>query len=199
MPDVPYGYCQCGCGERTAIAKTTANREGIKTGEHRRFVQGHNSKTPERQEMLRLRAAERSTERFWVKVDRRRDDECWEWQGALEDGYGVLRRNGLAPRAHRFAYELLVGPIPDGLTLDHLCENTRCVNPAHLEPVMNGVNNLRGNSPWALNAKKTHCVNGHPLSGENLRLVSGGARACKTCVRENTRRWRARQLIKEAQ
>jgi hypothetical protein len=74
--------------------------------------------------------------RFWSKVERRADDQCWPWQGTvLASGYGQFRVGLGHARAHRYAYELLVGPIPDGLTIDHLCRNRACVNPAHMEPV----------------------------------------------------------------
>ena len=93
-----------------------------------------------------------TAERFWSKVDRRGLDECWEWLGAkLVKGYGHFFLGGTRQEgnrrwvlAHRFAYEELVGPIPDGLDLDHLCRNVGCCNPAHLEPVSRSVNLLRG-------------------------------------------------------
>src|SRR4051812_41530336 len=94
---------------------------------------------------------------------------CWEWQGTKNsEGYGritVFRKNR---RAHRIAYEAFVGPIPDGLSLDHLCRNTSCVNPAHLEPLPIKENILRGNGPPAINARKTHCKKGHLLSEDNI-------------------------------
>jgi hypothetical protein len=148
-------------------------------------------------------------DRFWAKVDK--TDGCWLWTGALyRNGYGQF---GAAWRessnwlAHRFAYEALVGPIPDGLHLDHVkdrgCTSRACVNPAHLEPVPPRVNVQRGEP-----ATKTHCVNGHPLSGENLYRGPDGRRQCRTCRRiagarssakrseaqaAYARRWRAQQ------
>jgi len=77
-------------------------------------------------------------QRFWAKVDRRAEGECWEWHGWRNaKGYGMFRPDwkGNARRVHRLAYELLVGSIPPGLALDHLCRNRACVNPSHLEPV----------------------------------------------------------------
>ncbi len=80
-------------------------------------------------------------ERFWAKVQRRGDQECWEWLSARHvRGYGLFQLDGTVVRAHRVAYGLLVGPIPAGLVLDHLCRNPPCVNPAHLEPVSQGEN-----------------------------------------------------------
>lgn len=125
--------------------------------------------------------------RFWAKVDKNGPGGCWPWLGAVRTGYGrfAVQQKRLV-QAHRFAYELLVGPIPDGLELDHLCRNRACVNPDHMEPVTSRVNTLRGTSPAARNAVKTHCDAGHPLSPENT-YVWNGQRACKTCRRSFTR------------
>jgi hypothetical protein len=93
---------------------------------------------------------------------------------------------------HRVAYELLVGPIPEGLELDHLCRNTRCVNPEHLEPVTGRENLMRAVSSWAAkNAAKTHCPQGHPYDEENTKVKRDGGRACRACGREFMRRKRA--------
>lgn len=83
-------------------------------------------------------------ERFWDKVDRRGDDECWPWLAAKSArGYGRFKVGRQLLRAHRYAYEFLVGPIPDGLTIDHLCNQPSCVNPAHMEPVTHIENRRR--------------------------------------------------------
>ncbi len=82
-------------------------------------------------------------ERFWDKVER--TETCWFWRGACnEKGYGYFHWDGHWRKAHRFAYELLIGPIPEGLTIDHLCFVRHCVNPVHMEPVTLRENILRG-------------------------------------------------------
>jgi hypothetical protein len=124
-------------------------------------------------------------ERFWSKVDK--TGECWLWRGSVNgSGYGRfwLSANTYV-MAHRFAYELEVGPISEGLHIDHVrsrgCRSRRCVNPAHLEPVTQLENTRRGG-----NSAKTHCKNNHPLFGDNLRIVAG-RRVCVTCSRERVR------------
>jgi hypothetical protein len=106
---------------------------------------------------------------------------CIEWQGFLQFGYGAISDGTKRTRAHRWLYERWVGPIPEGLVIDHLCRNTACVNPSHLEPVTVRDNTYRGISPSAANVQKTHCVNGHPFSGPNLYLSPNGWRTCRTC------------------
>jgi len=121
-------------------------------------------------------------ERFWARVEK--TDTCWQWCGTDAHTYGTAVASGHSYRAHRVAYELTIGPIPDGLTLDHLCRNRGCVNPAHLEPVTNRENILRGECPHAHNARKTHCRHGHPLSGSNLLYEPHeNRRRCRTCAR----------------
>jgi hypothetical protein len=136
-------------------------------------------------EPLEERWARDPEERFWEQVDKT-GEGCWLWLGCLHDfGYGMFSVRQRRVYAHRFAYELLVGPIPDGLEIDHLCRNPRCVNPEHLEPVTHAENILRGEAPSAHNARKTHWVRGHRFNRENTYVVKAtGARMCRRCVKE---------------
>lgn len=129
-------------------------------------------------------------DRFWAKVDKSGD--CWLWTAAKNNqGYGVFGIPGnkkVLP--HRFSYELVKGPIPLGLTIDHLCRTPLCVNPDHLEAVTHRVNNLRGASQAALNAQKTYCPKGHAYSGDNLfvwKNTWGWTRRCRTCKNQQQR------------
>lgn len=127
--------------------------------------------------------------RFWPMVDTTGD--CWEWQGTKDvGGYARFQLRGERHLVHRYAYELLVGPIPDGLHIDHLCRNRICVNPAHLEPVTLVENVMRGETVTARNAAKTHCVNGHPFDAANTRYRPAGGRSCRACARDLARRRR---------
>lgn len=118
-----------------------------------------------------------------------RTPACWLWTGSLDHGgYGSIKQTGTCVlRAHRVSYEKYIGPIPEGLQLDHLCRNRACVNPAHLEPVTKAENMRRGFGFSAINARKTHCLRGHELSGENLAIWSG-RRNCRTCVAARAQR-----------
>jgi hypothetical protein len=128
-------------------------------------------------------------ERFWSKVARGGTGGCWLWTaGKFSEGYGQFWRDGRNLHAHRVAYELLVGPIPEGLNLDHLCRVRHCVNPAHLEPVTARTNLLRGVGQPARNARKTHCKNGHEFTPENTYEIRPGWRACRQCKRDHDQR-----------
>lgn len=137
--------------------------------------------------------------RFWHYVAPMMDDRgCWEWTGTRMDfGHGQFSVNGKHRLAHRVSYELIVGPIPEGLTLDHLCRNPSCVNPRHLEPVPQRTNVLRGISPPADHARQTRCGYGHEFSPENTRVSKNGRRRrCRICHRrmEKERRERRKNL-----
>lgn len=134
-------------------------------------------------------------ERLLGKAVINRETGCWEWVGAKSvNGYGQFGIGGFRRIAHRVSYELLEGPIGDGLVLDHLCRVRHCINPAHLEPVTQRENLLR--SPIALPtvlAAKTHCPAGHEYASENLRARQGKGRECRSCKREHDRAYKARK------
>ena len=135
-------------------------------------------------------------ERFWSKVHA--TEGCWIWTAAIgSSGYGRFNRgvgHSIA-QAHRFSYEEAYGPIPTGLTLDHLCRRRDCVNPHHLEAVTRGENVLRGVGYSGRNLRKMRCHNGHEYTPENtIRTASGKHRRCRTCTNEGQmRRWHERQ------
>lgn len=143
--------------------------------------------------------------RFWSKVDRSGGpDSCWLWMPPpRSDGYGRIKFGRRIYAAHRIAYTLCVGPIPEGLQLDHVkdrgCTTRKCCNPAHLEPVTNRENSLRSESITAENARKTRCVMGHPFTPENTRWGHFGKktkRACRACDAKRQREYQARQIAK---
>lgn len=162
MQDVPYGFCHCGCGQKTNIAKKPDRRVGVAKGEPYRFLAGHGS-----------RKRNVPAEGYIVVPS-----GCWEWQLSRDrHGYGHTSRNNVVMLAHRALYEEKVGPIPEGLEIDHLCRNPSCVNPEHLEPVTHAENVRRS---WP--ATKAHCVNGHEYTPENTYWRSGsGSRDCRAC------------------
>lgn len=138
--------------------------------------------------------------RIYSKISFTSENDCWNWTGKLDNGYGRLHWNRKYYKAHRFFYELIAGAIPSwkdkqSLEIDHLCRNRACVNFKHLALVTPKVNTLRGIGPTAINAKKILCKYGHPLTSDNR-----GGRKCKECMRiyEKTEKRRNRKHIKSS-
>lgn len=129
-------------------------------------------------------------ERFWEKVDIRGSDECWPWLGtriSADSDYGVFSVRSRYTTAHRFAYQLTHGPVTDGHEVHHECQNTLCVNPAHLKaltPTEHAATKRfyrgPGSHPWQ---RKTHCKRGHEYTPENTYISPKGQRFCRKCER----------------
>jgi len=127
-------------------------------------------------------------DRFWEKV-RIAANGCWEWTARLHHGYGFFKEStGRLVYSHRWAYVDAFGPIPEGLEVDHLCRNTSCVRPSHLEAVTHRENLLRGHGFVARKARQTHCIHGHEFSERNTYLTPAGLRTCRECNRQNKRK-----------
>jgi hypothetical protein len=127
--------------------------------------------------------------RFMSKVNK--TGGCWLWTAAKAGGYGrfALAGGRLVP-AHRYAWEVLVGPIPAGMQMDHLCRTPACVNPAHLEPVTQRENALRGEAPTVRVYRTGYCARGHSMA-DAYTVPATGANQCRTCNRERARARRA--------
>lgn len=134
-------------------------------------------------------------ERFDAKWKINPENGCWEWQAALAHGYGIFYRSGSRQKdnAHRVSYVFYKGQIPNGLHLDHLCRNRRCVNPDHLEPVTQAENNKRAGDIGAIGRSKTICPKGHPYDSENIYLRRDGRRECRICRIQSARDVRRRK------
>jgi HNH endonuclease len=156
---------------------------------------------------------ERRRKSFWANVNKdgpipaHRPDlgPCWLWTLFIgSGGYGKVKVGSIRDGSRRFAYLLEKGPIPTGLTIDHLCFNPPCCNPAHLEAVTQRVNTLRNSGPVAAEAARTHCPRGHAYDFFNTYLSPSGHRECRECRREHDkkrhdasywREWRARKAV----
>lgn len=162
--------CECGCGQTTEISKSNRPERGIVKGQPTRYVRGHSAKN--------------NPERCFLSSTKR-IGECLVWTGCRSvNGYGKMAVRGKSEYAHRYAYQRVHGEIPGGFDLDHLCRNRPCVDIAHLELVTHQVNLLRGHTITAMNAAKTHCINGHEFNVKNTYRRPDGSRECRQCSRE---------------
>lgn len=137
-------------------------------------------------------------ERFWNYVDATGD--CWEWTGSRNpNGYGrFCPTSHTSTTAHRFAWQALIGPIPDEMEVDHLCRNRGCVNPDHLEVVTHHENCHRGYLVWMVHRARTHCKHGHAFTPENTGEQYHGGRFCRICQNGYSRKSRASARLRRA-
>lgn len=138
-------------------------------------------------------AMTRAEERFWAKVDKQ-SNGCWLWTAYCQpNGYGWFYAGpDISHAAHRFSFELLVGPVSEGLDLDHLCRVRSCVNPAHLEPVTRRENLLRGETVTAMHAAQQFCINDHEFTPANTYVYPDGRRRlCRACRASRMRSYHA--------
>lgn len=125
-------------------------------------------------------------ERFLRQLEKIKCEGCWEWRHSFTSaGYGKFRVDDRWLLSHRVSYEINVGPIPDGLQIDHKCRNRKCVNPAHMEPVTQRENILRGDS--MVRPLLERCRRGHELTGDNIATDRNGERRCLICRRASRR------------
>lgn len=153
---------------------------------------------------------DRLLERFWAKVDRRGDDDCWVWTSvSRRNGYAEIYKDGIKRQATQVSWEIYNGvPFPRGMIACHTCDNPPCVNPKHIWPGTNADNSrdardkghltmVKARDKWALMRRNmTHCKNGHPLSGGNLYITTNGSRQCKKCSLAHKRKYKKK--MKEA-
>jgi hypothetical protein len=186
----PSGLCLCGCGQKTAIPKYSDASHGYVRGQPRDYVRYH-----QRRSYLGL-------DEILSLLDKTDPSGCWLWTRSHRGGggYAYVRQAGKRTSVHRLVYEGLVGPIPKGKALHHLCEVKHCANPDHLRPVTRSEHSLVHGQSWPLwQLEKTHCPQGHPYDEANTYRNRGG-RYCRTChnLRGNNARKRRNDAARAA-
>jgi hypothetical protein len=166
MQEIPHGYCQCGCGEKTRIAKWNNTPKGWVSGRSLRFVNGHNNSVKRETDIK---------DRFWSKVAIKGADECWEWKASrYPGGYGKFSIKDRYQQAHRLAWRLSNGEIPSGQNILHKCDNPPCVNPNHL------FLGTQTDNMHDMMAKNRHNFNGLLLGTSALRMANDSSRWSKS-------------------
>lgn len=171
----------CCAGHPITPDNAKPTKTGIRCREcHRAYNRRYYERRKQQQGRFWKRAKVIPDARFWTLIQKDGEDGCWQWVGLLDGaGYGVFARYA----AHRVAYETLVGPIPPGLQLDHLCVNPPCVNPAHLEPVTSYENTRRARLRSEGIDLNVTCKQGHPWTPETTGRTGEGYRFCRECSR----------------
>jgi len=189
--DIPR-LCECGCGQPTKKADRRCKKYGYEMGDYRRFILGHGNPNNINTDGLRRWQEENkktALQRFLEKIDIIEGSDCIVWAGSLRCmGYGKIQVGEGRKKeelAHRFSYKNFVGPISEGMQIDHICMNRACVNPSHLRVVTPRDNKVfNSNSAAAKNLIKTHCPKGHEYTPENTLVKKksyGFGRECRTC------------------
>jgi len=166
--DIPFGFCHCGCGNKTSIIDRHDTKLKAVKGQPRPYLKGH---------------ASRISPVDYVVEDRGYETPCWIWQrGTEKHGYGRMKHNGRQCSSHRVYYERVKGPVPKSeaplwLVLDHLCRVPSCVNPDHLELVTQAVNRRRGVQK-SLTAEIVREIRESPETQASLALRFGVAQSC---------------------
>ena len=172
-PNVPYGYCECGCGEKTSLAPRDDKRFGHTKGEPVRFRVGHANR-------------QQPVDHFWDRVEMAGDDECWEWTGQVGSSpYGQSVVFGRKVLAHRLSWEMHNCEPAGDRHVHHACHNPICVNPTHLEAIAP----VRHRE--AHRSERTACGQGHAWTPENTYITKRGTRSCRACARAYQARLRA--------
>jgi len=179
MTEAPIGFCACWCGGKTTVPTSTSRFHNRMAGIPVRFLSGHNNRRP-------------IAERFWAKVQKYEGDACWIWNGChYRHGYGQTSIDGKHLLAHRVAWALEHGPIPEGLHVLHKCDNPPCVRHHHLflgtrsDNMRDCVQKGRHPKP----PEKHACPQGHPYSGYNLIINAKGRKLCRICGNVASLRW----------
>ena len=164
--------CACRCG--TPVKHYALSTIAARNGRTRPYARGHSIRYRQKR-ILRL------PDRFWAKVSVDLETGCWNWTASkckegYRAGYGIFNVGGRASSPYVLTYTALVGPVPAGLELDHLCRNRGCCNPEHLEPVTHAENMAR-----SIRAMQTHCIRGHEFTPANTYRTTNGTRGCRRC------------------
>lgn len=175
----PSGLCWCGCGGITPLADATRLKFGLVRGEHTRWILGHQSRKEPRVN---------SGNAPYLLEDRGYKTPCWIWQGGKRQGYASRRKGHTTEGVHRVMYEERYGSVPEGMVLDHLCQQRDCINIDHLEVVSIGENVRRGTHPKMVAFREGTCVQGHPRTPENSYISASGRQICRICRNEYKRR-----------